>query len=285
MEPWNSETYKGLLQQLQVGTFTLPLRQTLDELHRAFHALYEDYIVDTEHRKVTEEQFQDASRIYFQLGNAIDLQFVIGENPKDDGNQLSAMSENATSGSIASAAMVQDVRLKFGNQLPIADINSEQSKEKNMDVDPEPIKVPYTQFFSSMRPLLELPTYNAVNEAIIQDIMARCRMVKARVEQYKMLWKSEEKTVIAIVESKLDGQSRTMWNWDLGDSAQEPNFDGLMSFLTKRQSRINSDEQRSAVQVIPNRLGEEATSDSTCAYCRGTHKMCRCEFFKAMTKH
>lgn len=287
MAAFNFEQYESYLQLLQLGQFTLPVQETYENLIKDFHRYYEDFLVeDPQNRTVTPEQFNVASRLYFQLGHALQMNLIIGNAPL--ASEMEKSDQSANNSASKSQSQGEPAKLSDEQQRAMEDVRMrDQDRAWEMDQEQEsPLpKVPYAKLYQNLRPILDIPIYTVVNEELIYDLNARVHMVKARVFQSGMLWDTVEKYVIAIVESKLDIQSRMMWNWDLADLSCEPTIENLSAFLMKRTKRITPEENRQAGNAKPYPIiDNEMTNETTCAYCRGPHKMCRCEAFRAIPK-
>lgn len=280
MEKWSCEKYERYLQQMQTGELEMSIEQVMDEMHAQFHALYEDFIVeDTNDRAVTDEEFQKANQVYFALGHALIIQIM----HKLDVPQA----EGATSKEhLVENKSEKDEQKKEVEGMNWSDDGSEYHPPPNQvsaaagaEVAKE---IPYNVLSGILSPILELPMCNVMSELILQEIMVKCELVQERFQRREDFGLREEKFIVALVESKLDAQSRLMWNWDLADNAKEPNMELMITFIKKRQKRITPAERRAAKDLERKFIEDVHLTDLSCVYCRGKHKMCRCEKFRAL---
>lgn len=350
MEKWNNSKYQSYLQQLQTGDFTLPLRDTLNNLHAQFHALYEDFIVEeAENRLVTKAEFEEANTIYFQLGHAIVLHLIIDDEQPNEGASSGIISTPSTvneqqsvgacsamnnTPNVLDEQSVQINQVNPGdediidleqneqflldqqeNETRERELQERQERERalhelqeransdreriereremqqsagpshlqeqpQMEFD-EPFNVmPYKTVLSALNSVITFTPISIVCGLSISRLMNHCQELVSMVEQQRYSFDREEKIVVAMAENKMDEQSRTMWHWDLEDCGQEPTLSVFVKFLAKRQKRlINAD----LVQELARNMPLDERLEHFCAYCRGAHKLCRCEHFKRLT--
>lgn len=141
-------------------------------------------------------------------------------------------------------------------------------------------EIPYEQMVFILKPILSLMSFNVVTEEIIQEVITKIQLVheNARSRCYEL--GNETKMVIAIVESKLDSQTRAMWNWELADSPRQPTLDMFIDFLLKRQKRISPEERAQSAMAIANAGPSRIEEPNNCVYCSGPHKLCKCPRFR-----
>lgn len=267
MEKWDNSKYQKCLQQLQTGEYDQPIEQLVDTLHAQFHALYEDFMVeDVENRAVTRAEFDEANRIYFELGCALIVKTT--NTRTEPANADTKPVQEEPKGAEGGEA----------NQKSMDWANEDDSKPSGQKSAPK--VMPYHVLCGIITPVLELPQCNLISDLIINEIIHKCELVLQRMYRAEDFSEREEKFLVATIESKLDSQTRMMWNWDLADSASEPGIETMIAFLRKREKRITATEKRAAREFERKFLEEVQTTDICCPYCRGKHKMCRCEKFK-----
>lgn len=322
MEKWESQRFESYLQQLQTDQLVEPMGEVLEKLLTQFHAFYDDFIVeDGDERAAKRAEYEQATSLYFTLGNALVLRLMVQRHdagkqstekvdsspePKNQGEQ-SVQQENK--GEAMDGNMPKLVPI--GHQQPDhAGASSDQHQgaaAMDVELSGKEQEIPYEQMVTILKPILGLPTINTVTESLIQEVILKSQLVYENAAAKGFVLGNESKMVIAIIESKLDFQTRAMWNWELAESRQEPTIDMLVNFLLKRQRRImpeergaaamhhneeqgaaalppfRAEERRAALmQYRPVEDGNRAEPANYCAYCKGMHKMCKCKEFKRL---
>lgn len=293
MGKWNSEKYKNCLQLLQTGEYDQPIEQLVDNLHAEFHALYEDFMVeDTENNVIPQGEFTEAAQIYFELGCALLVKNINTTTERLDNVQKASEKVEQKPANDSVHESLENLEQK-SVKGPVQVEEGASSNQKSMDwasdddellVIPKPAikSMPYHVLSGIISPILELPQCNLISDLIINEIIHKCELVQQRIYRAEDFSEREEKIIVAVIESKLDPQTRMMWNWDLADGGREPDILTMMTFLRKREQRISPSEKRAAREFERKFMEEIQTTDVSCPYCRGKHKLCRCDKFKAL---
>lgn len=255
MEKWSNERFEQYLQQLQTGELAEPMRDVLQKLQEQFHSLYDDYIIEEgEAREAKKAEFERSTTVYFQLGHALVMQLLVqdqepakmdqsdeqkgGANPDEQQEQ---QPDNKKAGSLDWSDE------EMPKLVPIQRKNPDNAQpgpsRENAAAPPKEREIPYEQMVTILKPILGLPVVNVVTETLIQEIILKSQLVYENAAARGYVLGNESKMVIAIIESKMDFQSRAMWNWELAESRQEPTIDMLVGFLLKRANRLMPEER------------------------------------------
>lgn len=226
MEKWSNERFAQYLQQIQTDGLAEPARDVLQKLLEQFHSLYDDYIIEEgEAREAKKTEFERSSTVYFQLGHALVMQLLVQEQnaekmdednepkgPANPGEQQDQQPDDKKAVSPDWSDEEEMPKLVLAPRKKPAKATDEQpgpSREKPVAQQKER-EIPYEQMVTILKPILGLPVVNVVTETLIQEIILKSQLVYENAAARGYVLGNESKMVIAIIESKMDFQSRAM---------------------------------------------------------------------------